>query len=178
MADVAEARFKRRILKRSVSLIAEKSIPMPHPRHEQVWVPIVVDVAERRRHRNRVRHPDRSSFRDVLEPSAPQVSPELVRTQLGAEIQIRPPIAIDVRHGDTVPVVVMRGLVVASCVIHSPVLEPNPTGVHPIRESETAKGLESLDRRFLEFPTTLELTLGVPMFGALGMEQRKGEPCR
>ncbi len=177
MPHIPQSRGGRRILKTSPSLVQKQAVTVPDGGHEKIGIPVVVDIAEGRRHRDLIDHPHSGLLRDVLEPAPAQIAPKFVGTQVGAEIEVEPPVAVDVRHGEAAPVVVVGRLVVAPRVVHRPVLETNPAGVRPVRESESAIRAVPLDRRLLDLSSHLQLALRVAMLGTLG-RHRRGRDCQ
>ena len=71
-------------------------------------------------------HADARRRRDVLEPAAAQVPPELVAADLADEVDVRQAVAIDVGDRDAVAMVVVRRLVLlpASSTIWWPKVMP------------------------------------------------------
>ena len=70
-----------------------------------------------------VRHRHAGRRRDVLEPAAAGVPPELVAADLVDEIDVGEAVAVDVGDGQAVAVIVVRRLVGLAGVGHDAVLE-------------------------------------------------------
>jgi hypothetical protein len=136
----------------AVAVVDEESVSSPHRRHVEIRKAVVVDVDERGRHADAIleRHPRRLG--DVAKPSPAQVLPELAPAELVDEVDVLAPVAVDVRGGDPVPVVVVDRLVEPAGVVDDVVLERDAALRLAIRELEITDHTEILPRRFLRGP--------------------------
>lgn len=85
----------------------------------------------------------------MLKFSPPQISPKLVPAELGREVNIERTISIDVRDGEAVAVIVMRGLIILAGIIDDVVFEPNLAFSHAVGELEAEECLAFLRGQFL-----------------------------
>ena len=97
--------------KRPVAVVLEQHVAAADGRDVQIRIAIVVDVGERGRHADLARHADAGRCRDVLEPAAAEIPPELVAADLVDEVDVESAVAVDVGDRDAVAVIVVRGLV-------------------------------------------------------------------
>ena len=119
--------------------VLEELIPVAYRGHEEIRISIVVDVGERARHRDRIRHHESRLVGDVHEPSAAGVLPQLVGAELGGEVEIGEAIAIHVSGTHSGSVVVVDQLVILPRVVYDTVYEADTAGLPPISETEVVR---------------------------------------
>jgi hypothetical protein len=142
------------VAKLSISKILEEAIPVSHCRDEEVRISIIVDVRERARDRDRVRHGEACLVGDIPKSSVPQIPPELAGAQLGGEVEIREAIAIHVGGAHAIPVIIVNELVGFTRVVYDAVLERDAASLSLIRKPEIVRCTRSRGQfRFL--PTAL-----------------------
>ena len=130
-------------------VILEEVIAPPHGGGEKVGVAIVVGVREGSGHSDPVRQRD-GGRGDVAKLSPAQVAPQLVRTNLGGEVDVEQSVAIHIGHRDPVSVIVVHRLVVLAGVVHNPVQESNPARLHLVTELEVVKSADAPRPRHLQ----------------------------
>ncbi len=133
LADVAEL---------AAAEVLEEGVAHAHGADEEVGVAVVVDVGEGGRDRDAVGHRHAGLFGDVGELAAAQVLPQLVRAELGDEVEVGPAVAVDVGGGEAVAVVVVHRFVVAQGVVGREVLEGDAAGGQAVAELEVGVDLE------------------------------------
>ena len=139
--DVPDARLRGDVAELPAAEVFEQPVAVAHRGDEEVGVAVVIDVRERAPDRDRVRHTEARLVGDVREPAAAQVLPQLVAAELGDEVEVGEPVAIDVGRTQSRPVVVVDLLVELSGVVDDPVLESDAARLPPIREPEVVKRL-------------------------------------
>ena len=149
MAHILQTSLFGDVLETAAAKVLEQMIAMADPCHKKVRRAVVVHVRKRGRHRNLIVQTDSSPAGQVFEPSAAEVSPQLVPTELCREINIEQTVSIDIGHRQPVPVVIVGRLIRPAGVIHNVVLEPDPALDNPIREMKSEEGPSLLRRRFL-----------------------------
>jgi len=136
---VVHARLCRDVGELPVAVVLEQDVSHLDRGDIEVRVAVVVDVGEGTCDAHAIRQCDSSRLGDVLEPPIAQVSPQLVPAELGREVDVEPAVAIHVRDGDPVSMVVVNGLVVVAPVVHDLVPEPDPALGETVLET---KGME------------------------------------
>ncbi len=111
-------------------------VAMAHGGDEEVRRAVVVDVDEGGGDADLVLHGHAGFGGDVLELAVAEVLPELVLAELGDEVDVEQAVAVDVRHGDAVAVVVVHRLVGAAAVVGLLVAEGDAALGLPVGELE------------------------------------------
>jgi len=156
MPDVVEPRCFRDVAEVSVPVVLEEHVAAAHRRDVQIRMAVVVDVGKRRGYGDLARDPDAGGLRDVLEPAAAEIPPQLIAADLTREIHVEEAVAVDVRDRDAVPVIVVDGLVRLARVGDDVVLERDAALGEAIGELEIvenrggARGFGLLVREPLE----------------------------
>ena len=154
VAHVANPRLCGDIAEPAAAHVFEQAIPVAHGGHEQVGIAVVVDVGERRRDRHVVRHRHARLVGDVREPAIAYVLPQLVPAELGNEVEIGPPVAVDIGGGQPRAVIVVDFLVGFARVVDDPIHERDEARLASIDI------LEVVDRRR---PCSQDGFLGAPL---------------
>ena len=84
--------------------------------------------------------------RDVFEAPAAEVPPQLIAARLADEIEVQQAVAVYVRDGDAVAMVVVRRLVGTPGVVHDAVLERDAARAQAIGELKIMEGRDGLER--------------------------------
>ena len=113
---------------------------------EQILIAVVVRVGKRGGDADPIWQSDARFRRDVLEPSSAEILPQLVAADLIHEVDVVQPVAVDVRHGDTVAVIVVDRFVVLAGVLDDVVLEGDAAVFDPVGELELVEDLELVGR--------------------------------
>ena len=92
-----------------------------------------------------VGEPDARLRRDVPEPAAAEVLPELAAADLVDEIEVDQAVAVDIGRGDAVAVIVVDRLVVQPRIVDDVVDEGDPALLDAIGELEVVGDLELID---------------------------------
>ena len=152
MPRVGETRFPGHVPEPALPPVFEQDVPLTHGGDEEVGVAVVVDVGEGGRHTDPVGQAHCRRFSQVPEPAPAQVSPELIGSNLGEEIDVLESVVVHVRGGDSVPVVVMHRFPVLPRIIHDPVNEADSARFDAVREPKIVKHAEGVllcDLQFL-----------------------------
>ena len=89
---------------------------------------------------------DARFLRDVPELAAAEVLPELVAAELVHEVDVVEAVAVDVRDGDAVSVVVVHRLVDSARIVDDVVHERDAALLHAVGELEMVEDIELVDR--------------------------------
>ena len=108
----------------------------------EILVAIVVDVGEGGGDRDPARQTDAGLGGDVAEFPVSQVLPQLAAAHLAGEIEVHEPVAVHVRRGDAVAMVVVGRLVGPAGVFHDLVDEGDAALFNAIGEFEVDGDLE------------------------------------
>ena len=139
MARVADAGGGRDVAERPGAQVFEEMVPVPHGRHEEIGIAVVVDIGKRAPDGDLVRHRYTGIARDVDELVVARVAPELVCPELRQEVEVGTTVAIDVGCADAAAMIVVDELVVLARVIHDPVLERDTAFAAPVGEMEIVR---------------------------------------
>ena len=150
----------------AAAIVDEQAVATSHGRHEEVGIPVVVGVRERRADADLARGPDARQPGDVVELAVAEISPELVATQLIHEVNIQASVSIDVGDGEPVAVVVVHQFVRFARVVGDTVHEGDAALEQAILEPEIVDNLEAAPRAELRLlplthPRRVEDLLGV-----------------
>src|SRR5262245_28799852 len=116
-------------------------VTLPDRRYKQVRSTIAIDVGERGSYGDLIDKAHARQDRDVFEPAVAEIAPELVGAQLGGEINVREPVAVDIRDGKTVAVIIVDGLVVLPGIVHDVMFKADVTFREAINEPEIVERL-------------------------------------
>ena len=136
MADVSQAGGGGDITEAALAIVLEQHVATAHGRDVEIDIAIVVDVGEAGRHADLAGDSDAGRCRDVLEPAAAGVPPELIASDLVDEVEIGASIAVDVGDRQAVAVIVVSGLVGLPGVVHDAVAERDTARGQPVGELE------------------------------------------
>ena len=114
MPNVAESSALGDILEFAAASVPEKLIAHARARDKQVGPSVVINITERRSHRDFSGHRHACAGGDVLELSAAEVLKKTIGPELVYEINIRLSIAVYVGHGQSGAMIIMRRLPVLS----------------------------------------------------------------
>ena len=143
-------------LKRPLAVVLEEHVAAADRRDVEIRVAVVVDVGERGRDADLGRHAHAGRGRDVLEPAAAEIPPELVPADLVHEIDVGASVAVDVRHREAVAVVVVHRLVGLAGVVDDAVLEGDAAFGEAVGELKVVERGESGRRPRLRGGESLE----------------------
>jgi hypothetical protein len=123
MSHIIQARPLGDVVEAAATEVLEQVIAVADGRDEQVGIAVIVDIGERRRHRDLVGQPDTGLDGDVFEFPFAQIAPQLVRAQLGGEVNIEQSITVDVSDSQAVTMVIVRSFVRFARIIDDLVFE-------------------------------------------------------
>ena len=149
MRHQIDARLFADVLEVSVSVVLEQHIAAAYRGDEQILIAVVVDVGERGGDADSAGQPDARLLRDVPEPASAQILPQLVAADLVDEVDVVQTVAVDVRHGDAVAVIVVDRLVVLARVVDDVVNEGDAAFLDPVGELELVEDSELVRGRHL-----------------------------
>src|SRR5438105_3743699 len=139
-----KSRLRGDVLELSAAQISKKLIAHFHGGHEQIGFAVIVDVGERGRDRDFVGEANSGRGSNVLEFPAAEISPELTFAELIHEIQIELAVAINIRDGETIAVIIVNSQVILVRIIHGMMLETNPAFLIPILKLKPVKNIPRL----------------------------------
>ena len=128
-----------------MAVVLEKQIAAAHCRDEQIGVSVVIDVRKSSRDADAARHAYACFRRNVPELAATQVLPKLVPAGLAYEIDVVQSIAVHIRDGDSVSVVIMSFLIVACRIVDDVIHEGDSALRKPVLKLKLIKHLELID---------------------------------
>ncbi len=140
VAHVVDARGLRDVAESTTAEVLEERVAATYRCHEEIGIAVVVDVGERRRDTDLVGERHTGCGRDVLEPAAAEVAPELAAADLIDEVDVESSVTIHVGNRHAGAVVVVHGLVRAPGVLDEAVAERDAAVLDPIGEAEVAEG--------------------------------------
>src|SRR5258706_6767360 len=105
-----------------------------------------------------------------------RVPPEFIRAELGQKINIIEAVAIDIRHCDSIPVIVMSRFPILGRIVHYLVLEGDPASLTLISELKIMESFE-LRRCLHLLPFACLQQLNGPATRLLGQSSARGEDC-
>src|SRR5262245_14701281 len=132
---MVHARVTRDVAKLAAAQILEENVAVANGRDEEILVAVIVDIRERRRDMDASGQGGARGFRDFLEFTASQVSPELIGSKLIHEIQVNPPVVVDISGRHTGAVVIVRGLPPFKRVLDAVVEKGDLALVHAVGKS-------------------------------------------
>ncbi len=156
MADVAEAGGGGNIAEPAVAVVLEQHVAAADGGDVEIGVAVVVDIGKGRRHADLAGDGHAGRGRDVLEPAAAEVAPQLVAAGLRREVDIGEPVAVDVGDRDPVAVIVMRRLVALPGVVNDVVREGDAAVSEPVGELEVVENVLAGQRLDLRRAQRLE----------------------
>ena len=136
VSDVVEARRRGDVLEAAAAVVFEETVAASYGGDVKIRIAVIVDVGKRRRDAYLVRHRHTGGCRDVLEPAAAEVSPELVAAHLVDEVDVQPAVRVDVGHRQTVAVIVVNRFVGLAGVGDDAVLERDAAFDEAVGEPE------------------------------------------
>ena len=146
----------RDVLEAPVAVVLEQHVAAAYGGDEQILIAVVVDVGERSRDADRSASPTPASAVMSLNRPPPRFFQSCVAADLVDEVDVEQPVAVDVRHGDAVAVVVVDRLVVLAGVVDDVVDEGDAAFAGPVGELEVVEDSELVRGRHLRLLARLE----------------------
>jgi len=140
---------RRHVAEPPAAKVLEQDVAIAHGGHDQVRVPIVVEVGKGHGDGHPSCDPYAGKGRDILELSAAQVSPQLVAANLIPEIEVDQTVAVHVRRRHARAVIIVDGLLGPARVIRHVVDERDAAFGLPVVEVEIMERLHGRGRRRL-----------------------------
>src|SRR4030095_16010452 len=142
MTDMPHAGLLGNVLEASLAQVFEEHVSESDGGDEKVRVAVVVNVRESRGYAHAILQTDGGGGGDVLKSPVAKVAPECVAAELVGEVDVKPPVSIDVRDGDPRPVIVVHRLEVFVAVGDGAVQELNSALRTAIREAKIIERAE------------------------------------
>jgi hypothetical protein len=135
LRDVGEA---------AVTVVLEQHVAATNGGDHQILIAVVVEIAKGRRHADAIGERDAGLFRDVGEPSAAEILPELVAADLVDEVDVVEAVAVHVGNGEAGAVVVVRHPIVRDLVVDRAMDERDAALGDTVRELEVVEHVKLL----------------------------------
>ena len=136
MARVPETRLRADVPEDPGPVVLKQHIAPANGGDVQVCVPVIVDIGKRSGHADVLLDTDPGPLRDVLEFAATLILPEFVAAGLSHEVDVVPPVSIDVGNGESISMVVMGENKGPSRIVDDPVAEGDAGFMDPIRKGK------------------------------------------
>jgi hypothetical protein len=146
MTGIGEAGGIGDVAEPAAPVVLEERVAVPDGGDVEIGVPVIVRVGERGAHPDAIGERHTGCGGDVLEAAAAQVAPQRVAADLRDEVNVQPPVAVDVGHGHPGAVVVVRGLVGLRRVAHHPVAIGDAAVGQAVGEAEVVEHREAAGR--------------------------------
>ncbi len=128
--------------KAAAAIVAQQDVPHLHGGDEEVGIAVVVGIGKGWCDTDAVREGEcRRAVRNVFKTTPPEVAPQLVASDLCHEVEVETLITVDIRDGDTVPMVVVDHLVMRGPVLRRDVAEADPGFGLTVGENEVVEHL-------------------------------------
>jgi hypothetical protein len=129
----------------AVSIVLKEVVAEPHGSNQQVLIAVVVDIGEGSGYFDFIRQSDARRRGDILEFAAAKIPPLLTGAYLVDEVDVVKPVAIHIRHCNSVAVIVVHPHVVDAGFFDNMRTERDAALLPFIGELELVKDLELVD---------------------------------